>query len=128
MASKFRSSNPETLVYVEPRLPNLRPGQRKLTITAKDREDAAMAKDRVKGYAWASLISSGPYRTGVATWTFILNDDNRSQAAEAMAKLRAGRKAQGKCWECPEPVEPGRKRCTACLERKRLRQRMGPAL
>lgn len=125
MASEFRSSNPETLIYVEPRMPNLRPGQRKLTIAAKDREDAAMAKDRVKGYAWASLISSGPYRTGVATWTFILNDDNRSQAAEAMARLRA---TPGKCWECPAPAKPGHRRCESCLARKRLRQKMGPAL
>jgi hypothetical protein len=126
VTSKFRSSNPATLVYVEPNLPRLRPGQRKLSIVARTREDADMARARVQGYPWATLIASGPYRTGTSTWTFILNDDNRSPAAEAMAKLRAGRVAEGKCWECPSPAKAGHKRCEPCLERKRLREKIGP--
>lgn len=128
MNKKFRPTVPQSLIYVEPRIPTLRAGQRKLTISARDREDAAMAGQRVAGYAWAPLIASGPYRTGVSTWTFILNDDTGTPQAQKMADLRKQRVAEKKCWECPAPAKPGHRRCEPCLERKRLRQKLGPAL
>lgn len=52
-------------------------------------------------------------------------DDCRSNKAESMARLRAKRRAVGLCWECPAAAFPGHIRCLRCIERKRLRRKVG---
>ena len=126
MSPKFRSTMPEAQVYIAPNMPALRPGQRTLSVLAREREDAEAVTARVRGYPWHSLISSGPHRTSMTHWTFILNAAERGTQAEKMARLRAQRAKEKKCWECPAPAAPGRRRCERCLKRKRDRQRRGP--
>lgn len=59
-------------VYIEPRLPRLKDGQTKMPVKALPNEDADECKARVSAYAWAKRIVSGPHRTGMSSWVFVL--------------------------------------------------------